>query len=187
VAVSAEAVAATGDQLEATSLQWFFPEMPRTAAQQLLANAPPGAFVVRKSSTEGALVFTCKQPGSRLAHILIANTLQGYKFSKTSWVETSVTRLIALLVLDGFKRKILGIGVAPTLPTPSLADAMIMASPPPRAQFEASPSPAGFECSPTSEPSRRQSVESISGFPDEDTDLVRQIVFGCALEVGIRS
>lgn len=94
---------------------WFQLDLDRKRAQLLLAAEPVGAFVVRQSSTQGAMVFTMKGP-AKFANILVAHTLQGYKFTKLRWFETSLARLIAHIVLDEAKRAVLGLSVQPKIP-----------------------------------------------------------------------
>ena len=94
---------------------WFQLDLDRERAQLLLAAEPVGAFVVRQSSTQGAMVFTMKGP-AKFANILVAHTLQGYKFTKLRWFETSLARLIAHVVLDDAKRAVLGLSVQPKIP-----------------------------------------------------------------------
>jgi hypothetical protein len=101
-------------QLQATSDFWLRPTFSRQAAQSELGPCPAGAFVVRKSTVDGALVLTVREGGA-CVNKLIVNTTRGFKFKETEPASTIVA-LIARLVTDRLERQRIGLKVSLGMP-----------------------------------------------------------------------
>lgn len=77
------------EQNELKGASWFQAGIPREISLEVLAQQPPGAFLVRQSTTKPgcfALSLRVPPPSPRVAHYLILRTIKGYKIKVSSMV-----------------------------------------------------------------------------------------------------
>lgn len=70
------------EQSELKGASWFQAGIPREISLEVLSQQPPGAFLVRQSTTKPgcfALSLRVPPPAPRVAHYLILRTIRGFK------------------------------------------------------------------------------------------------------------
>lgn len=70
------------EQSELKGASWFQAGIPREISLEVLSRQPPGAFLVRQSTTKPgcfALSLRVPPPAPKVAHYLILRTIRGYK------------------------------------------------------------------------------------------------------------
>ncbi|XP_063698278.1 EGFR adapter protein-like [Culicoides brevitarsis] len=85
------------EQNELKGASWFQAGIPREISLEVLSRQPPGAFLVRQSTTKFgcfALSLRVPPPAPKVAHYLILRTIRGYKIKGFTKEFTSLTALI---------------------------------------------------------------------------------------------
>uniref|UniRef100_A0A336LUA7 CSON004937 protein n=1 Tax=Culicoides sonorensis TaxID=179676 RepID=A0A336LUA7_CULSO len=85
------------EQNELKGASWFQAGIPREISLEVLSRQPPGAFLVRQSTTKigcFALSLRVPPPAPKVAHYLILRTIRGYKIKGFTKEFSTLTALI---------------------------------------------------------------------------------------------
>lgn len=100
------------EQNELKGASWFQAGIPREISLEVLSRQPPGAFLVRQSTTKPGcfalslrVPFSTPPPAPKVAHYLILRTIRGYKIKVSSRPREREIQRNTNFIFQGFTKE----------------------------------------------------------------------------------